>query len=88
MGAKVVGNGHDTTSQYGGTLVAGDIGKVQDDDYGIRTSLSTKDNLSKCLKDFKQIKKQKKMKELKKKQNSRFVMFLLCKTMRMKNVLK
>ncbi len=54
MGAKVVGNGHDTTSQYGGTLVAGDIGKVQDDDYGIRTSLSTGDNLSKCLKDFKE----------------------------------
>lgn len=57
MGAKVVGNGHDTTSQYGGTLVAGDIGKVQDDHYGIRTSLSTGDNLSKCLKDFKNTKK-------------------------------
>lgn len=52
MGAKVVGNGHDTTSQYGGTLVAGDIGKVQGDDYGIRTALSTGDNLSKCLKNF------------------------------------
>ena len=37
MGAKVVGNGHDTTSQYGSAVVAGDIGKVQDD-YGIRTS--------------------------------------------------
>ena len=67
MGAKVVGNGHDTTSQYGGTLVAGDIGKVQDDDYGIRTSLSTGDNLSKCLKDFKQIKKTKKNERIEKK---------------------
>ena len=28
MGCKVIGNGHDTTAQYGGTLVAGDIGKV------------------------------------------------------------
>ena len=33
MGCKVVGNGHDTTAQYGGTLVAGDIGKVVDDNY-------------------------------------------------------
>jgi len=64
MGAKVVGNGHDTTSQYGGTLVAGDIGKVQDDDYGIRTSLSTGDNLSKCLKEFIQSKKDNKTKKV------------------------
>ena len=64
MGAKVVGNGHDTTSQYGGTLVAGDIGKVQDDDYGIRTSLSTGDNLSKCLKEFIQSKKNNKTKKV------------------------
>ena len=54
MGAKVVGNGHDTTSQYGGTLVAGDIGKVQSDEYGIRTALSTGENLAKSLKDFNQ----------------------------------
>ncbi len=54
MGAKVVGNGHDTTSQYGGTLVAGDIGKVQGDEYGIRTALSTGENLAKSLKDFNQ----------------------------------
>lgn len=63
MGAKVVGNGHDTTSQYGGTLVAGDIGKVHKDDYGIRTALSTGDNLSKCLYDFKQMEKKNKQRK-------------------------
>ena len=63
MGAKVVGNGHDTTSQYGGTLVAGDIGKVQDDDYGIRTSLSTGENLSNILKEITQSNKNLKIKK-------------------------
>ena len=50
MGCKVVGNGHDTTAQYGGTLVAGDIGKLGEDTYGIKTALSTGKNISEILK--------------------------------------
>ena len=41
MGMLSVGNDTQTTSQYGGTVVAGDIGKLTDDDYGIKTCLST-----------------------------------------------
>ena len=41
MGMLSVGNDSKTTSQYGGTVVAGDIGKLIDDDYGIRTCIST-----------------------------------------------
>ena len=36
MGMLAVGNDSQTTSQYGGTVVAGDIGKLTDDDYGIK----------------------------------------------------
>jgi multimeric flavodoxin WrbA len=50
LGSKVVGNGYDTTAQYGGTLVAGDIGKLQEDTYGIKTALSTGKNLANMLK--------------------------------------
>ncbi len=49
MGCKVIGNGHDTTAQYGGTLVAGDIGKVIGDDYGVKTALSTGKNVGEVL---------------------------------------
>jgi multimeric flavodoxin WrbA len=49
MGCKVIGNGHDTTAQYGGTLVAGDIGKAVEDEYGIKTALSTGQNLGQVL---------------------------------------
>ena len=49
MGCKVIGNGHDTTAQYGGTLVAGDIGKAVEDDYGIKTALSTGKNIGEIL---------------------------------------
>lgn len=49
MGCKVIGNGHDTTAQYGGTLVAGDIGKAINDDYGIKTALSTGKNIGEIL---------------------------------------
>lgn len=49
LGCKVIGNGHDTTAQYGGTIVAGDIGKAVDDDYGIKTALSTGKNLGEVL---------------------------------------
>jgi hypothetical protein len=50
MGCKVIGNGHDTTAQYGGTLVAGDIGQLREDAYGINTALSTGKNISEILK--------------------------------------
>lgn len=36
-----VGNDHSTTSQYGGTAVAGDVGTFHDDDYGINTCIGT-----------------------------------------------
>lgn len=36
-----VGNSSATTSQYGGTAVAGDVGKLHSDDYGIDTSIGT-----------------------------------------------
>ena len=36
-----VGNSSATTSQYGGTAVAGDVGKLHSDDYGIETSIGT-----------------------------------------------
>ena len=49
MGCKVIGNGHDTTAQYGGTIVAGDIGKAVEDDYGIKTALSTGKNIGEVL---------------------------------------
>lgn len=40
MGANVVGNGP-PTSQFGGTAVAGDLGAVLDDNYGLTTSYGT-----------------------------------------------
>jgi multimeric flavodoxin WrbA len=36
-----VGNNSETSSQYGGTVVAGDIGSVIGDEYGIDTSIGT-----------------------------------------------
>lgn len=36
-----VGNDHETTAQYGGTAVAGDVGEFPKDDYGLKTSIST-----------------------------------------------
>lgn len=41
MGMLCVGNDSQTTSQYGGTAVAGDIGKLAEDSYGIDTCIST-----------------------------------------------
>lgn len=41
LGLLSVGNDSQTTSQYGGTVVAGDVGKFTLDDYGIQTCLST-----------------------------------------------
>jgi len=37
----VVGNDSSTTSQYGGTAVAGDVGTLSDDTYGIDTAIGT-----------------------------------------------
>jgi multimeric flavodoxin WrbA len=36
-----VGNSSDSTSQYGGTAVAGDVGRIVDDAYGIETCIGT-----------------------------------------------
>ncbi|EAQ65676.1 related to iron-sulfur flavoprotein of Methanosarcina thermophila [Marinomonas sp. MED121] len=41
MGMLSVGNDSRTTSQYGGTAVAGDIGKLTQDNYGVDTCIST-----------------------------------------------
>ncbi|MDC1179046.1 NAD(P)H-dependent oxidoreductase [Candidatus Pelagibacter ubique] len=49
LNSKVIGNGHETTAQYGGTLVAGDIGMIVKDEYGINTALSVGKNLAETL---------------------------------------
>jgi multimeric flavodoxin WrbA len=36
-----VGNDSETTSQYGGTVIAGDVGTMAEDDYGLKTSIGT-----------------------------------------------
>ena len=41
LGMLGLGNDHETTSQYGGTVVAGDIGTAVRDDYGLQTSIGT-----------------------------------------------
>lgn len=41
LGLLGVGNDSDTTSQYGGTAHAGDIGTIPKDEYGLNTSLGT-----------------------------------------------
>ena len=41
VGMLAVGNDSDTTSQYGGTVHAGDIGTAPKDKYGIDTSIGT-----------------------------------------------
>ena len=46
----VVGNSSDTTSQYGGTVLAGDVGTAWQDDYGINTSIGTGARLAKIQK--------------------------------------
>lgn len=40
LGLYGVGNGAETTAQYGGTLVAGDVGMAASDKYGIKTAYS------------------------------------------------
>lgn len=41
MGFLVVGNGHETTAQYGGTAKAGDVGTFAADQYGLETCIGT-----------------------------------------------
>lgn len=41
LNALAVGNDSETTSQYGGTAKAGDVGTLFEDDYGIQTSIGT-----------------------------------------------
>jgi multimeric flavodoxin WrbA len=41
MGLLAVGNGHETTAQYGGTAQAGDIGTFASDRYGLETCIGT-----------------------------------------------
>lgn len=41
LGMLGVGNDSESTSQYGGTLVGGDVGAMSDDDYGIDTAIGT-----------------------------------------------
>src|SRR5262245_57487921 len=41
MNMLAVGNDTETTSQYGGTAVAGDVGTFHSDGYGIKTSIGT-----------------------------------------------
>jgi hypothetical protein len=41
MGLLAVGNGHETTAQYGGTANAGDIGTFASDVYGFETCVGT-----------------------------------------------
>lgn len=46
----VVGNSAETTSQYGGTVLAGDVGTAWQDEYGINTSIGTGARLAKIQK--------------------------------------
>jgi multimeric flavodoxin WrbA len=41
LGLLGVGNDSETTSQYGGTGVAGDVGTMSKDDYGLKTAMGT-----------------------------------------------
>jgi multimeric flavodoxin WrbA len=41
MGLLAVGNGHETTAQYGGTAKAGDVGTFASDQYGLQTCIGT-----------------------------------------------
>ena len=49
FGMLGVGNSSDTTSQYGGTCVAGDVGTAYKDHYGIETSMGTGKRLAEVV---------------------------------------
>ncbi|MBV1929283.1 MAG: NAD(P)H-dependent oxidoreductase [Gammaproteobacteria bacterium] len=45
-----VGNSHKTSAQYGGTVVAGDVGTAWSDEYGLETSIGTGRRLAQVAK--------------------------------------
>jgi multimeric flavodoxin WrbA len=49
LGLLAVGNDSDSTAQYGGTGMAGDVGTVHKDSYGIDTSLGTGRRIARVL---------------------------------------
>ncbi len=49
LGMLGVGNDSETTSQYGGTIHAGDVGTAADDDYGLNTALGTGRRLARVM---------------------------------------
>lgn len=51
LGMLGVGNDSETTSQYGGTLHAGDIGTAADDEYGINTAIGTGRRLGRVVRE-------------------------------------
>ena len=53
LGFLGVGNDSDTTSQYGGTGYAGDIGSMADDQYGLEVSMGTGRRLAKISRSLK-----------------------------------
>jgi multimeric flavodoxin WrbA len=59
LGMYAVGNDSETASQYGGTIVAGDIGTAADDDYGIKTSMGVGRRISRVVELISLSKKQK-----------------------------
>jgi len=50
QGMLAVGNDSETTSQYGGTCCAGDVGSLGKDGYGLNTAMGTGRRLAKLLK--------------------------------------
>jgi multimeric flavodoxin WrbA len=47
-----VGNDSETTSQYGGTGVAGDVGKMPEDEYGLKTAMGTGRRIARVVRLF------------------------------------
>ncbi len=49
-----VGNNSETTSQYGGTVLAGDVGTMHEDEYGLNTCIGTGQRVARAAKLMKQ----------------------------------
>ena len=52
VGYWAVGNDSDTTAQYGGTGLAGDVGTMQKDGYGLKTSMGTGRRIASLIHDL------------------------------------
>jgi multimeric flavodoxin WrbA len=52
VGFWAVGNDSDTTAQYGGTGLAGDVGTMHKDAYGLKTSMGTGRRMARLLRDL------------------------------------